>query len=122
MSTPPPINDEAERKHYTINKCCGNCKRRQILKKLHKFQDEDSYCPLHKKKFKASDKENGAKCGDFVPFMTPEEVKEETLRFRRILNIKSKKQLGRERQELCRKIQKNKQMKQQEDSESEENR
>lgn len=100
----PPINDEVERKHYTIRRCCGNCKRREILKKLHKFQREDSYCPLHKKKFSSSDKENGSKCVDFIPFMTPEEVKEETLMFRRIFNQKSKKQLGRERQELCRKI------------------
>ena len=116
------INDPKEREHYTVRRCCGNCKRHQILKKLHKFQHEDSYCPLHKKKFSQSQKDNGKNCKDFVPFMTPEEVKEETLMFRLIFNLKSKKQLGRERQEVCRKIQKNKQMKQQEDSESEENR
>lgn len=116
------INDPKEREHYTLRRCCGNCKRRQLLKKLHKFQREDSYCPIRKKKLSSSDKENGAKCGDFIPFLTPEEVKEESLMIRRTFNLKSKKQLGRERQELCRKIQKNKQMKQQEDSESEENR
>lgn len=116
------INDPKEREHYTVSICCGNCKRRQMIKKVHKFQREDSYCPLHKKKVVSSNKEDGKNCRDFIPFMTPEEVKEETLMFRRIFNQKSKKQLGRERQELCRKIQKNKQMKQQEDSESEENR
>lgn len=122
MNNPPPINDPKEREHYTICRCCGNCKRRQILKKLHKFQREDSYCPLHKKKLVSSNKEDGKNCKDFIPFMTPEEVKEESLMIRRIFNLKSKKQLGRERQELCRKIQKNKQMKQQEDLESKENR
>lgn len=85
------INDPKEREHYTIARRCGNCKRRQILKKVHKFQREDSYCPLHKKKVLSSNKEDGKNCKDFIPFMTPEEVKEETLMFRLIFNLKSKK-------------------------------
>ena len=77
-----PINDAAERRHYSLKPCCYNCvhKRNESPKWPFKMH----WC-VKKKKHLGHDLKYDTKCKAFSAIMTPEENKMFWLRFKELI-------------------------------------
>ena len=79
------INDSKEREHYTLKRCCANCKHRFPESPLWPFNVP--FCEMKQKNL-GGDRHYDNNCKSFCEKMTPEENKEWHLRFKEIMERK----------------------------------
>lgn len=77
------INDKKEREHYTLKRCCKNCKN--LMHESPCWPFFMHWC-TEKKKHLGHDLYYDTKCNKFKPIFTPEENKEFYLKIKSIMS------------------------------------